>query len=121
MSSGDQLLLPKPRDSLHKKHRAVVRYSTMSDVMQREAIDVSIAAVDECSSHAEAAMRIQTAFAKKYAYCHWWEFGRRNRRNGGNCWQCIVGRDIGSYVLRPAGHYIKLDIDQLTVILFKSQ
>lgn len=109
-------------NSVHDRlssHRTIVRYTTMSESMQRTAIDVAIVAVDKCITHADIAMHIQNEFSKKYNFCHWWEFGRHRHRS--SCWQCIVGRDIGSYALRPAGHYIKVDIDQLTVILFKNR
>uniref|UniRef100_A0A7C9DZ94 Dynein light chain n=1 Tax=Opuntia streptacantha TaxID=393608 RepID=A0A7C9DZ94_OPUST len=84
--------------------RVVIKSADMSDDMQKEAVDIAIAAFEKHSVEKDVAERIKKEFDKKY----------------GATWHCIVGRNFGSYVTHETNHFIYFYLDQKAVLLFKS-
>lgn len=76
----------------------------MKDDMQKEAVDIAIAAFERNNVEKDVAEHIKKEFDKKH----------------GPTWHCIVGRNFGSYVTHETNHFVYFYLDQKAVLLFKS-
>ncbi|KAJ9699623.1 hypothetical protein PVL29_005474 [Vitis rotundifolia] len=84
--------------------RVIIKSADMKDDMQKEAIDIAIAASENHSVEKNIAEYIKKEFDKKH----------------GPTWHCIVGRNFGSYVTHETNHFVYFYLDQKAVLLFKS-
>ncbi|KNA04892.1 hypothetical protein SOVF_195490 [Spinacia oleracea] len=84
--------------------RIIIKSADMADDMQKEAIDIAIAAFEKVNVEKDVAEGIKKEFDKKH----------------GPTWHCIVGRNFGSYVTHETNHFIYFYLDQKAVLLFKS-
>ncbi|GMH28404.1 hypothetical protein Nepgr_030247 [Nepenthes gracilis] len=84
--------------------RIVIKSADMNDDMQKEAVDIAIAAFEKHGVEKDAAETIKKEFDKKH----------------GPTWHCIVGRNFGSYVTHETNHFVYFYLDQKAVLLFKS-
>ncbi|XP_021770833.1 dynein light chain 1, cytoplasmic-like [Chenopodium quinoa] len=84
--------------------RIIIKNADMADDMQKEAIDIAIAAFEKVNVEKDVAESIKKEFDKKH----------------GPTWHCIVGRNFGSYVTHETNHFIYFYLDQKAVLLFKS-
>ncbi|KMS98984.1 hypothetical protein BVRB_3g067200 [Beta vulgaris subsp. vulgaris] len=84
--------------------RIIVKSADMADDMQKEAIEIAIAAFEKLNVEKDVAESIKKEFDKKH----------------GPTWHCIVGRNFGSYVTHETNHFIYFYLDQKAVLLFKS-
>ncbi|KAF4346998.1 hypothetical protein G4B88_030013 [Cannabis sativa] len=84
--------------------RVVIKSADMFGDMQKEAIDIAIAAFEKNGVEKDVAEHIKKEFDKKH----------------GPTWHCIVGRNFGSYVTHETNHFVYFYLDQKAVLLFKS-
>ncbi|KAG8372935.1 hypothetical protein BUALT_Bualt12G0118800 [Buddleja alternifolia] len=84
--------------------KVVIKSADMKEDMQKEAIDIAIAAFEKCSVEKDAAENIKKMFDNKY----------------GPTWHCIVGKNFGSYVTHETNHFVYFYLDSKAVLLFKS-
>ncbi|KAK2645644.1 hypothetical protein Ddye_020839 [Dipteronia dyeriana] len=84
--------------------RVIIKSADMKDDMQKEAVDIAIAAFERNSVEKDVAERIKKDFDKKH----------------GPTWHCIVGSNFGSYVTHETNHFVYFYLDQKAVLLFKS-
>ncbi|XP_030463143.1 uncharacterized protein LOC115682917 [Syzygium oleosum] len=84
--------------------KTVIKSADMKDDMQKEAIDIAIAAFEKHSVEKDVAEHIKKEFDKKH----------------GPTWHCIVGRNFGSYVTHETNHFVYFYLDQKAILLFKS-
>ncbi|CAN0855712.1 Dynein 8 kDa light chain, flagellar outer arm [Linum grandiflorum] len=100
--SDDRRLVPAAAPAVGKK--IVIKNADMKEDMQKEAVDIAIAAFEKDNVEKDVA-----EYIKK-------EFDRRH----GPTWHCIVGRNFGSYVTHETNHFVYFYLDQKAVLLFKS-
>ncbi|GKV31458.1 hypothetical protein SLEP1_g40143 [Rubroshorea leprosula] len=84
--------------------RFIIKSADMKEDMQKEAVDIAIAAFDKHNVEKDVAEHIKKEFDKKH----------------GPTWHCIVGRNFGSYVTHETNHFVYFYLDQKAVLLFKS-
>ncbi|OAY56035.1 dynein light chain 1, cytoplasmic [Manihot esculenta] len=84
--------------------KVIIKNADMKDDMQKEAVDIAIAAFEKPSVEKDVAEHIKK------------EFDRRH----GPTWHCIVGRNFGSYVTHETNNFVYFYLDQKAVLLFKS-
>ncbi|KAL9232949.1 hypothetical protein vseg_008005 [Gypsophila vaccaria] len=84
--------------------RFTIKSADMSDDLQKEAVDVAIAAFEMNIVEKDVAESIKKEFDKKH----------------GPTWHCIVGRNFGSYVTHETNHFVYFYLDHKAVLLFKS-
>ncbi|KAJ4871321.1 Dynein light chain type 1 family protein [Raphanus sativus] len=94
----------EPSQAAAAGKRAVVKSADMKEDMQKEAIEIAIAAFENNSVEKDIAENIKKEFDKKH----------------GATWHCIVGRNFGSYVTHETNHFVYFYLDQKAVLLFKS-
>lgn len=82
----------------------IIKSADMKDVMQKEAIDIAIAAFEKHNVEKDVAEYIKKEFDK----------------NHGPTWHCIVGKNFGSYVTHETNHFVYFYLDSKAVLLFKS-
>nr|KJB28661.1 hypothetical protein B456_005G061200 [Gossypium raimondii] len=80
------------------------RNADMKDDMQKEAVNIAIAAFEKNNVEKDVAEHIKKEFDKRH----------------GPTWHCIVGRNFGSYVTHETNHFVYFYLDQKAVLLFKS-
>ncbi|CAM8877738.1 hypothetical protein QQ045_020267 [Rhodiola kirilowii] len=90
--------------SVASGNKVVIKSADMPEEMQKEAVDVAIAAFEQNSVEKDVAEWIKKEFDKKH----------------GPTWHCIVGRNFGSYVTHETNHFVYFYLDQKAVLLFKS-
>ena len=84
--------------------KAVVKNADMAPAMQDEALRTALTALDKFNIEKDIAAYIKKEFDKKYA----------------PTWNCIVGRNFGSYVTHETKHFIYFYLGQVAILLFKS-
>ncbi|KAF5752192.1 dynein light chain 2 cytoplasmic-like [Tripterygium wilfordii] len=84
--------------------QVIIKSADMSDAMQKEAVEIAIAAFEKNNVEKDVAEHIKKEFDKKH----------------GATWHCIVGRNFGSYVTHETNHFVYFYLDQKAVLLFKS-
>ncbi|KAI4311145.1 hypothetical protein MLD38_036064 [Melastoma candidum] len=94
--------LPAKPTSADRK--VIIKSADMKDDMQKEAVDIAIAAFETNSVEKDVAEHIKKEFDKKH----------------GPTWHCIVGRNFGSYVTHETNHFVYFYLDQKAILLFKS-
>ncbi|KAL9268598.1 Dynein light chain 2, cytoplasmic-like protein [Drosera capensis] len=97
-SSADR----KPSSETGK--RIIIKSADMSEDMQKEAVDIAVAAFEKHSVEKDVAETIKKEFDEKH----------------GPTWHCIVGRNFGSYVTHETNHFVYFYMDHKAVLLFKS-
>ncbi|KAG7018601.1 hypothetical protein SDJN02_20471 [Cucurbita argyrosperma subsp. argyrosperma] len=81
--------------------KIVIKSADMFGDMQKEAVDIAIAAFEKHSVEKDVAEQIKKEFDQRH----------------GPTWHCIVGR---SYVTHESNHFVYFYLDQKAVLLFKS-
>ncbi|KAL3812922.1 hypothetical protein ACJIZ3_014190 [Penstemon smallii] len=84
--------------------KVVIKSADMNEDIQKEAVEVAIAAFEKYSVEKDVAENIKKVFDKKY----------------GPTWHCIVGKNFGSYVTHETNHFVYFYLDMKAVLLFKS-
>ncbi|KZV46666.1 dynein light chain 2, cytoplasmic [Dorcoceras hygrometricum] len=84
--------------------KIVIKSADMKEDMQKEAVDVAIAAFEKHNVEKDVAENIKKVFDKKH----------------GPTWHCIVGKNFGSYVTHETNHFVYFYLDSKAVLLFKS-
>ncbi|KAF3456247.1 hypothetical protein FNV43_RR00897 [Rhamnella rubrinervis] len=84
--------------------RVIIKSADMFGDMQKEAVDIAIAAFEKNNVEKDVAESIKKEFDKRH----------------GPTWHCIVGRNFGSYVTHETNHFVYFYLDQKAVLLFKS-
>ncbi|KAL3727698.1 hypothetical protein ACJRO7_032438 [Eucalyptus globulus] len=84
--------------------KIVVKSADMKDDMQKEAVDIAVAAFEKHGVEKDVAEHIKKEFDRKH----------------GPTWHCIVGRNFGSYVTHETNHFVYFYLDQKAILLFKS-
>ncbi|KAB2040166.1 hypothetical protein ERO13_D02G055300v2 [Gossypium hirsutum] len=84
--------------------KVVIKSADMKDDMQKEAVNIAIAAFEKNNVEKDVAEHIKKEFDKRH----------------GPTWHCIVGRNFGSYVTHETNHFVYFYLDQKAVLLFKS-
>ncbi|XAR48693.1 Dynein ATPase [Bertholletia excelsa] len=101
-SSDDRKPLSTALPSAAKK--VVIKSADMRDDMQKEAVDIAIAAFEKHNVEKDVAEHIKKEFDRKH----------------GPTWHCIVGKNFGSYVTHETNHFVYFYLDSKAVLLFKS-
>lgn len=83
----------------------VIKIFDMSLEMQQDAIKTATLALESCKLEKDIAAYIKTAFDKRYKTTNW---------------NCVVGRQFGSYVTHETGHFIYFYLDHVAFLLFKT-
>ncbi|CAK7327533.1 unnamed protein product [Dovyalis caffra] len=85
--------------------KAVVGETDMLQTMQQDALDLAAKALDffDVTDSTDIARFIKKEFDRMY----------------GPGWQCIVGRDFGSFVTHCFGCFIYFQIGSLSILLFR--
>ncbi|XP_073283644.1 uncharacterized protein [Primulina huaijiensis] len=83
--------------------KIVIKSADMKEDMQKEAVDVAIAAFEKHNVEKDVAESIKKVFDKKH----------------GPTWHCI-GKNFGSYVTHETNHFVYFYLDSKAVLLFKS-
>ncbi|OVA14442.1 Dynein light chain [Macleaya cordata] len=85
--------------------KAVIGETDMLQTMQQDALSLAAKALDvfDVTDSTEIACFIKKEFDKSY----------------GPGWQCIVGRDFGSFVTHCHGCFIYFNIGSLAILLFR--
>ncbi|KAK4338872.1 hypothetical protein RND71_040334 [Anisodus tanguticus] len=81
-----------------------IKSADMKPDVQKEAVDIAIAAFEKHNVEKDVAELIKKEFDKKY----------------GPTWHCIVGKNFGSYVTHETNHFVYFYLDSKAVLLFKS-
>ncbi|XP_060197753.1 uncharacterized protein LOC132626780 [Lycium barbarum] len=84
--------------------KVTIKSADMKPDVQKEAVDIAIAAFEKHSVEKDVAEAIKKEFDKKY----------------GPTWHCIVGKNFGSYVTHETNHFVYFYLDSKAVLLFKS-
>ncbi|XP_019418221.1 PREDICTED: dynein light chain 1, cytoplasmic-like [Lupinus angustifolius] len=84
--------------------KVIIKSADMLLDMQKEAIDIAVAAFEKYNVEKDVAEQIKKEFDKRH----------------GPTWHCIVGRNFGSYVTHETNHFVYFYLDQKAVLLFKS-
>ncbi|KAL8271804.1 hypothetical protein Esti_004276 [Eimeria stiedai] len=85
------------------ERKFVIRNADMPDDLQQDAVDCANQALERYNIEKDIA-----AYIKK-------EFDRKHNPT----WQCVVGRNFGSYVTHETHNFIYFYIGQMAVLLFK--
>ncbi|KAI3469362.1 hypothetical protein Pfo_026025 [Paulownia fortunei] len=101
MSSPDDL---KSSSGSNTGKKVIIKSADMKEDMQKEAVDIAIAAFENYHVEKDVAEHIKKMFDKKY----------------GPTWHCIVGKNFGSYVTHETNHFVYFYLDSKAVLLFKS-
>jgi len=105
------MVVPTPSDD--RKHssassasakKVIIKSADMKEDLQREAVDIAIAAFDKHNVEKDVAEAIKKEFDRKH----------------GPTWHCIVGKNFGSYVTHETNHFVYFYLDTKAVLLFKS-
>ncbi|XP_073029398.1 uncharacterized protein [Primulina eburnea] len=85
--------------------KAVIGETDMLQTMQQDALDLAAKALDffDVTEATEIARSIKKGFDTMY----------------GPGWQCIVGKDFGSFVTHCYGCFIHFCVGSLTILLFR--
>ncbi|KAL2341779.1 hypothetical protein Fmac_009719 [Flemingia macrophylla] len=84
--------------------KVIIKSADMISDMQKEAVDIAVAAFEKYNVEKDVAEQIKKEFDKRH----------------GPTWHCIVGRNFGSYVTHETNHFVYFYLDQKAVLLFKS-
>ncbi|XP_061349218.1 uncharacterized protein LOC133294546 [Gastrolobium bilobum] len=84
--------------------KVIIKSADMLPDMQKEAVDIAVAAFERHNVEKDVAENIKKEFDKRH----------------GPTWHCIVGRNFGSYVTHETNHFVYFYLDQKAVLLFKS-
>ncbi|KAG4946319.1 hypothetical protein AAZX31_15G142900 [Glycine max] len=84
--------------------KVIIKSADMIPDMQKEAVDIAVAAFERYNVEKDVAEQIKKEFDKRH----------------GPTWHCIVGRNFGSYVTHETNHFVYFYLDQKAVLLFKS-
>ncbi|CAN4091666.1 unnamed protein product [Withania somnifera] len=84
--------------------KVTIKSADMKYDVQKEAVDIAIAAFEKHNVEKDVAEQIKKEFDKKY----------------GPTWHCIVGKNFGSYVTHETNHFVYFYLDSKAVLLFKS-
>ncbi|KAL3505709.1 hypothetical protein ACH5RR_031091 [Cinchona calisaya] len=84
--------------------KVIIKSADMRDDMQKEAIDIAVAAFEKNSVEKDVAEHIKKEFDKRH----------------GATWHCIVGKNFGSYVTHETNHFVYFYLDSKAILLFKS-
>ncbi|KAK6803645.1 hypothetical protein RDI58_001429 [Solanum bulbocastanum] len=84
--------------------KVTIKSADMKPDVQKEAVDIAIAAFEKHNVEKDVAELIKKEFDKKY----------------GPTWHCIVGKNFGSYVTHETNHFVYFYLDSKAVLLFKS-
>ncbi|XP_057415983.1 uncharacterized protein LOC130710660 [Lotus japonicus] len=84
--------------------KVIIKSADMLPDMQKEAVDIAVAAFERLNVEKDVAEHIKKEFDKRH----------------GPTWHCIVGRNFGSYVTHETNHFVYFYLDQKAVLLFKS-
>ncbi|CAI9762631.1 unnamed protein product [Fraxinus pennsylvanica] len=115
-SGVGSLEVPSSESAVHSKYssgstngagpgkKVVIKSADMKEDLQKEAVDIAIAAFEKYSVEKEVAEHIKKMFDKKH----------------GPTWHCIVGKNFGSYVTHETNHFVYFYLDSKAVLLFKS-
>ncbi|KAH1041438.1 hypothetical protein GLYMA_09G043100v4 [Glycine max] len=95
--------LPSPAPAVPPK-KVIIKSADMIPDMQKEAVDIAVAAFEKYNVEKDVAEQIKKEFDKRH----------------GPTWHCIVGRNFGSYVTHETNHFVYFYLDQKAVLLFKS-
>ncbi|CAB3401101.1 unnamed protein product [Caenorhabditis bovis] len=87
-----------------KKQDAIVRSTDMPEELQKEAITVSLEAMDKYKLERDIATYIKEEFDKRH----------------NPSWHCVVGRNFGSYVTHESNNFIYFYIKHIAIMLFKT-
>uniref|UniRef100_A0A9J7Z351 Dynein light chain n=1 Tax=Cyprinus carpio carpio TaxID=630221 RepID=A0A9J7Z351_CYPCA len=95
------------RDALQSSmsdRKAVIKNADMSEEMQQDSVECATQALEKYNIEKDIAAYIKKEFDKKY----------------NPTWHCIVGRNFGSYVTHETKHFIYFYLGQVAILLFKS-
>ncbi|CAH8469400.1 unnamed protein product [Heterobilharzia americana] len=84
--------------------KAVVKSTDMPESAQQLAVDTAAIAMEKHSIEKDIASYIKKEFDKQYP----------------GAWQCIVGKDFGSYVTHEVNNFIYFYLQNVAVLLFKA-
>ncbi|KAI8561689.1 hypothetical protein RHMOL_Rhmol04G0359900 [Rhododendron molle] len=84
--------------------KVIIKSADMKEDLQREAVDIAIAAFEKHNVEKDVAEAIKKEFDRKH----------------GATWHCIVGKNFGSYVTHETNHFVYFYLDSKAVLLFKS-
>ncbi|XP_047155685.1 dynein light chain 2, cytoplasmic-like [Vigna umbellata] len=101
LNADDRKPLPAPAVPPKK---VIIKSADMIPDMQKEAVDIAVAAFEKYNVEKDVAEQIKKEFDKRH----------------GHTWHCIVGRNFGSYVTHETNHFVYFYLDQKAVLLFKS-
>lgn len=85
-------------------YKAIIKNSDMPEDLQQEAVDVATKALESYNIEKDIAAYIKKEFDKKY----------------GLHWQCIVGRNYGSYVTHEEKTCIYFYVGIIAILLWKA-
>ncbi|XP_027901824.1 dynein light chain 2, cytoplasmic-like [Vigna unguiculata] len=94
---------PSPLPAVPLK-KVIIKSADMIPDMQKEAVDIAVAAFEKYNVEKDVAEQVKKEFDKRH----------------GPTWHCIVGRNFGSYVTHETNHFVYFYLDQKAVLLFKS-
>ncbi|XP_031110711.1 dynein light chain 1, cytoplasmic-like [Ipomoea triloba] len=103
-AADDRKSASPPASSITVSKKVIIKSADMKDDMQKEAVDIAIAAFEKNSVEKDVAEHIKKEFDKKH----------------GPTWHCIVGKNFGSYVTHETNHFVYFYLDSKAVLLFKS-
>ncbi|XP_051128412.1 uncharacterized protein LOC127249569 [Andrographis paniculata] len=111
VSGGGALIVPvassdhrKPSSRSNPGKKVTIKSADMKEDVQKDAVDIAIAAFEKYNVEKDVAEHIKKMFDKKY----------------GPTWHCIVGKNFGSYVTHETNHFVYFYLDSKAVLLFKS-
>ncbi|CAL8092917.1 unnamed protein product [Calicophoron daubneyi] len=84
--------------------KAVVRGCTMNDTALEDAVATTADAFEKYDDSRDIATYVKKALDKKY----------------GKAWQCIVGRDYGSFITHEPEYFVDFQYKGRTILLFKT-
>ncbi|TKY72581.1 Dynein light chain 2 [Spatholobus suberectus] len=96
--------LPAPAPTAVPPKKVIIKSADMIPDMQKEAVDIAVAAFERYNVEKDVAEQIKKEFDKRH----------------GPTWHCIVGRNFGSYVTHETNHFVYFYLDLKAVLLFKS-
>ncbi|KAE9598907.1 hypothetical protein Lal_00022393 [Lupinus albus] len=102
--AGAHTAKPSPTAAAPPTKKVIIKSADMLLDMQKEAVDIAVAAFEKYSVEKDVAEQIKKEFDKRH----------------GPTWHCIVGRNFGSYVTHETNHFVYFYLDQKAVLLFKS-
>ncbi|CAH9061706.1 unnamed protein product [Cuscuta epithymum] len=102
--AADRESVSPPAAPLSKGKKLIIKSADMKEDMQKEAVNIAIAAFELHTVEKDVAEHIKKEFDK----------------NHGPTWHCIVGKNFGSYVTHETNHFVYFYLDTKAVLLFKS-